>query len=86
VITGGPRPLPECRDCKTPVRRHNWTDNGGKCSDCMTPEDHIARAHRRAAMQRLAEGNTTPRQRTQARIDQLAAKRQAREALRGGTP
>lgn len=80
AITGRPRPLPECKECHGPVRRHQWIETGGYCSgpECLTPARAMAATHRREHLRRLAVDSTTPRQRTDARIAALAAKRQSR--------
>lgn len=80
AIRGLPRPLPECKECGDPMRRPQWTATNGYCSkpDCLTPARAMAAAHKRAHMARLAADSTTVNRRVQARIDELAAKRQAR--------
>lgn len=77
AIKGLPRALPECSDCKDPVRRPTWTANGGKCSGCMTPADRMRAEQRRLHLAKLA-ADQYRRPSVEARIDELAARRAAR--------
>lgn len=82
AITGRPRPLPECKECGDPVRRHQWFETGGYCSgpECLTPARAMAAAHRRKQLYRLATDSTTVNRNADDRIAKLAAKRQSRES------
>ena len=85
AITGRPRPLPECSECKAPTRRQVWTLNGRKCNGCATPADRMRAEHQRQARLRAAQGNGRGSRSTDERIAKLAAKRADRaaaEALR----
>lgn len=87
AIRGLPRPLPECKECGDPVRRQTWTETGGYCRkpDCLTPARAMAAAHRREHLARLARETTSSvNRRVDARIADLAAKRQEREARLAG--
>lgn len=80
AITGLPRPLPECKRCPAPVRRHVALLTGGICRACLTPAEVIAAEHRRHDLIRLAKATGSPRAGADARIAALAAKRADREA------
>jgi hypothetical protein len=43
VITGAPRPLPDCALCGQPVRRRTHRANGGMCTTCA--QSYAARRH-----------------------------------------
>lgn len=82
TIRGLPRPLPECSRCQTPVRRARASLTRGICSSCLTPAEAMAARHREIHAAKLGDGETSlrGRRKTDARIDQLAAKRQERAA------
>lgn len=81
AIRGLPRPLPECKECGDPVRRQLHMETGGYCRkpDCLTPARAMAAEHRRQHLRRLqAESSRATSRRVDARIADLAARRQAR--------
>lgn len=76
MISGLPRPLPECGGCGDPMARAAFVESGGKCTGCLTLAETLQRVHNR---RRLAQVTEAAGRRAQARIDALAAKRLGRQ-------
>ena len=75
MITGLPRPLPECPSCGAPLPRAVWRTRR-RCDGCATPAERMAAVMTRAELDRVADDTTAA---VNARIERLAAKRAARE-------
>ena len=74
VVTGLPRPLPECRRCSTPMPRGVWRTRK-VCAACATPAERMAAVQTEHELQRSQQTTTA---RVDARIESLAARRAAR--------
>lgn len=75
MISGLPRPLPECAGCSAPLQRSVWRTRR-RCAGCATTAERMAAALTRAELERLTVATTA---RVDARIERLASKRAARE-------
>lgn len=76
TVTGRPRPLPECRECRDPLPR-DVARTRRVCASCATPAERMRATHIAAHLAKLPR---TSRRDTDARIERLAARRAAREA------
>lgn len=75
MISGLPRPLPECAGCRAPLPRAVWRTRR-RCAGCASPAERMAAALTRAELERVTEATTA---RVNARIERLASKRASRE-------
>lgn len=76
TVTGLPRPLPECRECRAPLPR-DVARTRRVCAGCATPAERMAATHVAAGLAKVAASTTRT---VNDRIERLAARRAAREA------